>query len=387
MTDNIYDNYEDELECLINKVEGQSDDDWIDLVDKLELDVHPDSLRKSFSGGRYGGYRVAKFYQQKIENEIFTSEELRLLDAKKADLYKERVRLQDARREYNKLLREEARYENLVEVMENKLLEQLPLEHYVCKADWGGNVEAALLLSDIHYGLLVDNVLREYNTDVCKEALKELYNKVVYRCGIHHVNTLHINLLGDLIAGRIHLGSRVDSEEDVISQVLEISELLAQFINELAKHVAHIKVYGVIGNHSRVDSDKKSNLPAENFERLIFKYISMRLDGINVQTNGLEDWISYTIKDKLVFATHGDKDKISNMKTNATTLLGNNVPDIIYSGHIHHLNITDDNNTLILSNGSIVSVDEYAMSIRKASTPYQILQVFDNDIITYKLDL
>ena len=58
--------YEDELQLLIDKVEGADDKSWEEMVSELGLSVHPDSLRKSFNGGRYSGYAVAKYYNEKL---------------------------------------------------------------------------------------------------------------------------------------------------------------------------------------------------------------------------------------------------------------------------------------------------------------------------------
>ena len=41
--------YEDELQLLIDKVEGADDKSWEEMVSELGLSVHPDSLRKSFN--------------------------------------------------------------------------------------------------------------------------------------------------------------------------------------------------------------------------------------------------------------------------------------------------------------------------------------------------
>ena len=84
--------------------------------------------------------------------------------------------------------------------------------------------------------------------------------------------------------------------------------------------------------------------------------------------------------------THGDKDSLSNIKLHSVNLLGR-VPDRIYFGHIHHMNIKDDNGTEIVVNGSISGIDEFAMSLRCNTKPYQVLQVFDNDVCTYKINL
>lgn len=377
--------YQSELDILIDKVEGITDKNWVEVVDELGLEVHPDSLRKSFTGGRYCGYQVYKYFQEKLEKG-YTEEESARLESLRQELYKEKCRVQDQKREYNKLLREQARYEHLIDVVEKKIDELEPLNLGGCYESNPTEIEAVLILSDFHYGLEVDNVLNEYNTDIAKERLNILLDKTIYYCNIHRVQKLHLGLAGDLICGAIHLQSRVAAEEDLISQVINVSELLANFINSLKSKVPEVKVWGVIGNHSRVNADKKSNMPAENFERLIFKYIEMRLPSATVATNGLEDWITFKVKDQLVFMTHGDKDSLSNIKLHAVNLLGK-VPDRIYFGHIHHLNIKDDNGTEIVVNGSIVSTDEYAMGLRVHTKPYQVLQIFDRDVCTYKLEL
>ena len=378
--------YEEELQLLIDKVEQVNNLDWVSVAEELGLEMSPETLRKSFTGGRYGGYRVAKFYQDKIENGILSSEEIENIKSAKDILYKERVRLQDARREYNKLLRHEARYENLVEVLKKAVENVEPFEYIKHEYKYATNIHAALLLSDIHYGLKIDNVLNEYNIDICKERMKLLLDKVIYFCQLNRVEVLHVNFLGDIISGLIHLSARVANEEDVITQTIEVGEMLAGFIHELNQWIPQVKVYGCTGNHSRVTADKKTNVPAENFERLIFEYIRLRVPSVRMSLNGLEDWVSYKIKDKLVFATHGDKDTVQNVKMHSVNLL-KQVPDVIYLGHIHHMNLRDDNGTEIITNGSICSVDEYAMGNRLNAEPYQILQIYGNDTLTYRLNL
>lgn len=377
--------YQTELDILVDKVEGVTDKNWVEVVDELGLEVHPDSLRKSFTGGRYCGYQVYKYFQEKLESGYTEEESTRLEDLRR-ELYKEKCRVQDQKREYSKLLRESARYEHIVDRMEQAIEKIEPLALKTTHNSNPTSVEAVLILSDFHYGLEIDNVLNEYNVDIAKERLEALLKKTIYYCQIHRVQKLRLGLAGDLICGAIHLQSRVAAEEDLISQVINVSELLANFINQLKGYIPDVKVHGVIGNHSRINADKKSNMPAENFERLIFKYIELRVPSVKVCTNGLEDWITFNVKDQMAFLTHGDKDSLTNIRIHAVNLLGK-VPDRIYFGHIHHLNIKDDNGTEIVVNGSICSTDEYAMGLRVHTKPYQILQVFDKDTCTYKLEL
>ena len=93
---------------------------WDEVCDYIGADVHPDSLRKAFATTEYGGYSVAKYLMDKTANEL-TEDMIASLEKKKVEEYKERVRLQDARREYNKELRAEARYESLREILQEAM--------------------------------------------------------------------------------------------------------------------------------------------------------------------------------------------------------------------------------------------------------------------------
>lgn len=377
--------YEDELQLLIDKVEQVNDMDWVEVTDELGINMSPETLRKSFTGGYYGGYQVAKYYQDKIANGILTEQEVGAINAAKDELFKEKVRLQDARRELNALKREDARFENLVDRM-TQAVEELP-DIVLPKAmpfNETGIAEASLLISDLHYGLEVDNAVNFYNCDLVREYLAQICEKTKYYCALHRVHTLHINLAGDLISGRIRLQARVDNEEDTITQIISVSEILSEFIAQLDSVIPEVKVYGVIGNHSRVEENKKSVLHSENFERLIFRYIKLRVPHIPFITNGLEDWLIYKIKDKRIFLTHGDKDSVNNIKIHAVNIT-QQIPDICYLGHVHHLNVKDDNGTMIVVNGSLVGSDDYAVSLRYNTKPYQMLQIFDKDMCLYQL--
>lgn len=378
-------NYEKNLQTLIGKVEGSVDMGWDEVCDYIGADIHPDSLRKAFATTEYGGYNVAKYLMDKTAHEL-TEDMLASLEKKKVEEYKERVRLQDARREYNKGLREEARYENLVEVMRDAI-EYMPNLEFRSKHVDSNGVKGILLVSDLHYGALIDNPINFYDTSVCKERMGTLLNKTVRYCTIHRVKELYVNLAGDLVCGNIHLGSRVEQEEDIITQTMQVAELLSNFLSELSKHVDNIVLVCVQGNHSRVNPDLKANLNQENFERIIFEYIKMRLPEIKMLRNGNEDWIAYDIGDKKIFLEHGDKSSVSSAKEKAVNMVGY-APDVILFGHFHHMELNDKNGTDVVVNGSVMGVDSYAIRRRFNTNPYQVMQVYDgDDTCTYKLVL
>lgn len=375
--------YSRALDLLVDKVEGDSSLDWGELTEKIGLDVHPDSLRKAFTVTPFCGYGIYKYFADLEERGLSVSD-AEGIERKRQGLYKERVKLQDVKREYNAKLREEARFESLLEVLQNEIKALPELELGICHYADKSSTEAALLLSDLHYGIVVDNVLNYYDKKVCREKLKVLFNKTVHYCTLHRVKTLYINLGGDLVSGLIQVGSRCEQEQDVVSQTIEISEIICKFIAKLTEYISEVKVVCVQGNHSRCSAEIKQSLNAENFERFIFEYLKNRLPKISVITNGLEDWVAYEIKGHKIFLEHGDKTKIETVKDKAVNLLGY-APDDIFLGHWHSMKVIDQNGTDVVVNGSVLGTDGYAMRRRFNSQPCQVLRVYGDDVLTYKI--
>lgn len=374
-----------ELDYLIKVVESSDSNDWSKAVIDLDANLHPDSLRKSFNVGRYCGYNVAKYYKDLIQSEYFTDEEFLRLESLKDEVYKEKCKLQDERRLKNKDLREESRFERLLESLEENM-ELLPeIKLNVCNREIKDGLSATMIISDIHLGIKVDNTIRYFDVDTLKEQFETLTSKLIKYCKLHNVSDLHIPLIGDAISGIIQINNRIDEEEDSMSQIVMVSEIISQFINDVKLEIPNVKVYGVIGNHSSVFANKKDRTNKENFERLIFEFIKLRI-GQKVITNGNEDYLIYKVGNREILATHGNRDSIDNIKKHFVDLLGRTFDEYIL-GHIHHFNIKEDCLSEIISNGSWVGADNFAVSIRKNTPPSQTLRIYDEDIATYKLTL
>ena len=235
------DKYEQNLQTLIDKVEGRLDVGWSDVRDQIGADIHTDSLRKAFATTEYGGYAVAKYLMNKTASEL-TDDMLARLQDKKNEEYKERVRLQDARREYNKELRAEARYENLVDVMRDMLsdISQEDFEPYGSKHLHLNNKSdktAILMLSDWHYGALCDSQWNYYNTEVAEKRVEQLTDKVIKYILNMSITDLVVEINGDMIEGLISISGRVSSEESAVEQIVGVSKLLIKCINSFKPYV------------------------------------------------------------------------------------------------------------------------------------------------------
>lgn len=311
------------------------------------------------------------------------------IEKQKDELYKETQRLRDKKREIHNDLRKMARFENLENVLIDKLSD-IPSPSIIKNITYEPykDVEAVLQISDIHYGIEINNSVNVFNKKIAQIRLETLAYRVVDYCKTHKVNILNIELLGDLISGYINVSNRVEQEEDLISQIIEVSNLLSSTINYLCSKIPTVNLYCVFGNHSRVNPNKKEHLNRENYERLIFKYIEMQTQGVsNFVTSENEDYLWYELGNGTkIVCTHGDKDTLTNIVTNYIALLGF-VPNEIHLGHYHNFKIIEENDITVVVNGSVVGTDDYAVSIRKNTKPCQVLRVYDRDISTYTIKL
>lgn len=383
-------NYEKNLQTLIGKVEGSVDMGWDEVCDYIGADIHPDSLRKAFATTEYGGYSVAKYLMDKTANEL-TEEMVKRLQSKKDEEYKERVRLQDARREYNKELRAEARYENLVNIMKDCLSDvvtsntefgekHLHIENKKSKY-------AVLMLSDWHYGALCDSQWNYYDTNVAKGRAEQLVAKTQSYILSLGITDLIVEINGDMCEGMINIGNRVASEESVVEQIINVSKLLSKCILSLKPYVNSIKVVTTLGNHGRLTPNRKEQADErENFEMLIPEFLRLTLgDDIPIVTSQGLDFVKYEFDDKIICLSHGHHDKAKSAIDNMIRVY-KVVPDEIHLGHWHHMSDLNDSNIHVVVNGSIKGVDDFGLKATRCTTqPSQNLIVYGKDRMMIEL--
>ena len=361
---------------------------WNDVKDILNELLNAD----------YGESTYRKKYQafEKMFNanqKTFSNDTLLLNEIieQKEELYKAQVKYRDKIREYNAKLREESHFENLRDVMIDTIKNSGNVishsyRNLVSDYTIPNPVEASLLISDIHYGIEINNPINRFNKLIAQERLEILSEKTLEYCAVNQVQKLNVCILGDCISGLIQLTARVEQEEDVITQIIDISELLSEMIAKFARIIPEIRVFTVYGNHGRSISDKKSNVNRENYERLIYHYINTKIDIDNVQfiSSDVYDYLTANIGGKNIVMEHGDKG--SKCVSDYTNILGYK-PDEIYRGHYHRFSVINDNDTRVITNGSVCGTDDYALSLRKATKPSQTLIVYGKDSCIYEIDL
>ena len=373
--------YEDKLVYLEEMIDS-GNKDWQKAVFDLDLNIHPDSLRKAFGTTNFSGYSVLKYFKNKQEENLST-DEIERLEELRDKVYKEKCKLQDVNREKRKYLREESRTETMLEYLRECIDDLEPISFKKCDYTFGTNIEATLLVSDLHNGAKVDNIYNYYDENVLIDRLAQLKDKTIALCKKNEVDQLNIELLGDFITGIIHGSTISQANDDLVSQIVNVSEILANFINEIAKEIPNVRVYSVFGNHDRSTKSKSEGAIRENFGRLVPEFIRLRLPHVKVIDSKCEDHLAYRLRDgRLIVNTHGHYDNLSNARNHFVNLLKQDIFEI-HMAHYHEYKESDG----VVVNGSIMGSDDYAISLRKNSKATQVLRIYGEDTCCYKLEL
>lgn len=372
-------------------VDKTIDDDYSELAPLVfEKEYSSDVARRMF----YGARNILEILdKEKIEN-IEEDSILKEIEFKKLELEKEKVRFQDQKREYRNYLKADARFEHLVDEMRKSigvLNNNKPLTNaYIGDFYSKDSTEAVLILSDFHFGIKEKNYWNEISVEILKQRVNKLKNYTIKYAKRHNIETLHVEILGDMINGLIHLGTRVSNEEDVISQAMHCAELLAEFLNDLALYIPNIKVYSATGNHGRCVANYKESLDLENFERLIPWYLNGRLESnVKLMDNIYEDdIIIYEFLNEVIFAVHGHNDKVGTA-VNELSKMFKKFPTELHLGHYHSYYEKEDHDITTTVNGTASGVDKYAKNIRKTSKAMQTLMIYNEEgrECTYKIKL
>ena len=380
--------FEWKLRLSLMKLNKETDLDWCELVELLEIDMSADHYRKLSYG-----YKEYDDYIKSKTKEMIAQEEYKKLLAKELEIKKEKVKLQDMRTLVNKQVRELSRKENLGEVLEKKLTE-LEMQPKIINDEYKNRVtsnrDMVCLISDIHYGIKTTNALSPYDSDICKLKMNYLIDKTIKFSLENDVDKLYVMVLGDEISGLIHNTTRLEQREDVISQVIEVSELLYESIVKLANNLPYVIVGLAQGNHSRVMADKKDSLEHENFTRLIKEFLRLRLANISnvllLENVFDEAIIELNIRGYNVIGLHGQNDSLNNL--DRLIEMFDKKIDYVCLGHYHQSKEFETNKTEIIVNGCF-SGDDYSKRLRLYNKPIQKLLLFDDTgkIATYNINL
>lgn len=370
---------------LLKRKQKDSNIEWQDIAD-FRSDYngeseHRDTIRKG-SKLLYE-YLDAGWVHEPTSMSISESDEI-------IRLKKERQKLSDARVEYNRQIRQEARKESYSEMIKRIICENVePTDLKVQYHTFNSNTDLLVHLTDIHTGIEINNWNNIFNQDILKERIEKFTSEILKIRDLHKSENCYL-VIGEILSGIIHNNLRLQNNMDLMTQFKYVSELISAMLIKIANHFDHIYVYVTPGNHSRISPKKEDSLDGENMDVLLPFYLKAKLQNINnidICENNIDPEIAmFNIRGNNVFASHGHKDNPASVVQNFTMMFGIK-PDIVLLGHRHLNGLTTVYNTKVIESGCCSGTDQYAMSIRKTNRPEQTVSVVGQDGLVCLYDI
>jgi len=298
---------------------------------------------------------------------------------------KQRLRLRDERTSYNRLMRQSARADAILDLFKEEISRYPGNPPKPLDIQWDNENQRAIyaLLGDIHYGSVFSNRGGSFSPEIAEKRIMNYAEEIVKLGQANSIHTCYVSLLGDLISGNIHQTVRAENRENVVAQVIGVSELVADFLYVLAQHFSEVHVNSVSGNHSRLDLCAEDALRAEKLDALIPWYCKTKLESqsnVWFYKNTIDETIAdFGIFGKNYIAVHGDFDK--DLDKTALQVERNTGVDVDYvvAGHLHVPSVTMKN-TGFIRNGSVCgSGDEFTMKKRLFGPPCQVAMIVGAD--------
>lgn len=314
------------------------------------------------------------------------------LDQRIAELRIERQKMYDQRIAMNKAIRDRARDEEIYEIVEQSIKSgALPTLSYERTFIAPSNNDLLVSLNDIHYGAAHDNYWGAYDSDICKKMFSVYLDRVIAIAETHRSENCIVWENGDAISGMIHKTIQINNKENVVEQVMGVSELIADFLANLSKHFREVSFVSVAGNHSRLDSNKDAVVNGERLDDLVEWYLKARLAGfenIRVGAGRKIDPTMYTIdiRGKTYVGVHGDYDCTNNNIQSVKAMVGEPVYAIML-GHLHRNKTDSVQGVKTIMSGSFQGMDEYCIRNRLIGRPEQIVCVCTDDGILCHYDI
>ena len=363
---------------LLKRKKTDENLEWQDIADfrsEYNGDLeHRDTVRKG-SKLLYE-YIDAGWVNEPVESED-NSDNTELIKMRK-----EKIKLSDARVEYNRLIRQEARKESYADMVKRIICENVePINIPVHYTLFNSSTDLLCHLTDVHCGIEIHNWKNDFDEDVLRHRIEKFTSDILDIRGQHNSENCYL-VIGEIISGLIHSNLRLQNNMDLMEQFKYVSELISAMLTRIANHFNHIYVYVTPGNHSRITPKKEEALDGENMDVLLPFYLKARLqniENISICDNTIEPEIAmFNIRGNNVFAAHGHKDNPSSVVQNFTMLFGIK-PDIVLLGHRHTNGLTTVYDTKVIESGCVSGTDQFAMSIRKANRPEQTVSVIGED--------
>ena len=366
------------------KDNGQLDMEWDALADIINSQCRTDETEYRNESAYRKPYQQAKrFYEAGVFKQYTDDTYLRELQAAKHDIRQEKQGLFDERAALNRILREQGRIDTMYDTVKRAIE-----EHKCARFDYSPTVvqesdnDLIIHLTDVHCGITIDTPFNKFNGEILGQRLKKYLDAIYDIKQTYHSQNAYVIIGGDLIQGLIHTNSRIEAKENVVEQIMIVTDYISDFLYELSKWFDTVKVYSTAGNHARSMMEKDEVPRGENFDLLIpfaCKKELQNIKNIIFEDNYLSyDIAVFNVRGWNIYATHGDKDSPKNVVYHMTQFARKAhlpLPDICYLGHRHTNGLSTVDDVKVIESGCVDGMDSFSIDKRLVGTPEQTVTV------------
>jgi hypothetical protein len=340
--------------------------------------------RKKAKIGAFGGSKPGRKAKPVVETTYET-------DREEAGNEVWKSRYSQLQTKYEKALKENSVTQQLVEdivAIAPRSYSPAPMVYHSERRTTSKAQSALLQLSDTHVGQVItpEQTLGfgRYDFPTFLARLKYLEESIVSIVENHttvKIEELVVAMLGDMLHGNLSHAVEAGQHHTLFSQYYNASHAFAQFLRTLAAHFPQVRVYNVVGNHTRWGTQRK--MPTENrFSNLdMFVYAmveALTKDIPNIKWDlNAQPFALFEVQGFTCYAAHGDHlrggDKALGIPNHAfgrqistsTQLFAKHqrqAPHYYFTGHLHRGISLPHALGEIIVNGGFPGLDNYALA-------------------------
>lgn len=174
-------------------------------------------------------------------------------------------------------------------------------------------------LSDWHYGEVVDfdstGGVYKYNPQIASERFDYTVDEAIRLGREHKIGQMVVILGGDMISGNIHADLERTNEVMVISQTLEMSEIVCGGIEKISSAFQSVQALSVSGNHPRLyEKPYFKHKQVENFDYMLDAIVQLKTkkqDNLEWLTRE-SFWNNFEVEGRRFLTMHGDTNRQQN---------------------------------------------------------------------------
>lgn len=367
------------LKDCCDKMEGLNDLDWQDIIDKYDLGIHRDVLRKAFSSP-LGGYAVYREMKEKELNYSKSSNldmiinEIGELEAKKQIVRNETSQLKKFKKDFIKAKQiSDDISQQIIDSMKDVIQDCSDYERY---NSYNDNM-MIICVSDWHIGYVINNFKdNNYNYDIAKERLEKLLEEVKKEIDRYNITEATIVNCGDIIENAyMRENQSYECEFNLSEQIAKAIRLFWWFISKISEW-CNVNVITVGGNHSRATTLKTANIEGDNSNIIIKDQLELLTEVSNnkritisdidyIDDSGVFEWCNKKYK-----VLHGDNRMTDRKKLyDSECSMDNCRYEAIIMGHYHNFNVVSQNNgAKVITCGCLFGYNPYSVKKMGATT-------------------